>query len=506
MRSYLDLIKHTFYFDTPDFTVENGELHFNGVRLMPLIEQYGTPIRLTYLPKIGQNIARARSFFSEAIKKNNYEGSYTYCYCTKSSHFSFVVEEALKNDVHLETSSTFDIFIIRNLFERGLIDKTKMIINNGFKRKEYAEQIVGLLNDGFENCIPVLDNTEEINYYQHGVNGNLKIGIRVASDEQPDFEVYTSRLGIRYSEIIPFFNEKIAGNSKITLKLMHFFIDSGIRDTVYFWTELNSFINMYCELKKLYPALDTLDIGGGLPIKNSLGFEYNYEYMMNEIVKAIQFVCKKHGVATPNIVTEFGSFTVGESGAMIYSVLAQKQQNDKELWYLLDGSIITHLPDVWGLNHKFITLPINNWENEYAQIYLGGITCDSHDYYSAQANMAKLMLPRFEKGLQQYIGFFNMGAYQESLAGYGGIQHCLIPAPKHVLVDLDADGNVRTELYRPEQTAQSMLDILGYVGMKFPKNEPEEKVIAPVKIEKIKKEKKVKGEKEKKKSKKKAEN
>jgi hypothetical protein len=74
------------------------------------------------------------------------------------------------------------------------------------------------------------------------------------------------------------------------------------------------------------------------------------------------------------------------------------------------------------------------------------------------------------------------------------------------LVDLDADGNVRTELYRPEQTAQSMLDILGYVGMKFPKNEPEEKVIAPVKIEKIKKEKKVKGEKEKKKSKKKAEN
>jgi arginine decarboxylase len=158
------------------------------------------------------------------------------------------------------------------------------------------------------------------------------------------------------------------------------------------------------------------------------------------------------------------------------------------------------------MNHKFITLPINNWENEFAQIYLGGITCDSHDYYSAQANMAKLMLPRFEKGLQQYIGFFNMGAYQESLAGYGGIQHCLIPAPKHVLVDLDKEGNVRTELYRPEQTAQSMLDILGYVGMNFPKNDAEAKDVAPAKVDKIKKEKKVKGEKEKKKGKKKTEN
>jgi len=480
MRNYHDLIKHTFYFDTPDFTVENGELYFNGVRLMPLIEKYGTPLRLTYLPKIGDNIRRAKSYFGDAIKKNNYEGTYTYCYCTKSSHFRFVLEEALKNDVHLETSSTFDVSIIRNLFERGLIDKTKMIINNGFKRKEYAEALIDLLNDGFENCIPVLDNTEELDYYEQGVNGTMQIGMRVASDEQPDFEVYTSRLGIRYSEIIPFFQERIANNPKFKLKLMHFFIDSGIRDSVYFWTELNSFINKYCELKKLYPELDTLDIGGGLPIKNSLGFEYNYEYMINEIVKAIQFVCKKHGVATPNICTEFGSFTVGESGALIYSVLAQKQQNDKELWYLLDGSLITQLPDIWGMNFKFITLPINNWENEFSQIFLGGITCDSHDYYSAQANMAKLMLPRFEKTEKQYIGFFNMGAYQESLAGYGGIQHCLIPAPKHVLVSLDENGNVVTELFREEQQADSMLEILGYNQ----KDKPEKKKVSRPKKEK----------------------
>ncbi len=62
----------------------------------------------------------------------------------------------------------------------------------------------------------------------------------------------------------------------------------------------------------------------------------------------------------------------------------------------------------------------------------------------------------------QYIGFFHTGAYQESLGGYGGIQHCLIPAPKHVLIDIDEKGDLVTELFADEQDSESMLQILGY--------------------------------------------
>ena len=31
---------------------DNGYLEFNGLNLQPLIEKYGTPMKLTYLPKI----------------------------------------------------------------------------------------------------------------------------------------------------------------------------------------------------------------------------------------------------------------------------------------------------------------------------------------------------------------------------------------------------------------------------------------------------------------------
>jgi arginine decarboxylase len=61
-----------------------------------------------------------------------------------------------------------------------------------------------------------------------------------------------------------------------------------------------------------------------------------------------------------------------------------------------------------------------------------------------------------------YIGFFHTGAYQESLGGYGGIQHCLIPAPKHVLINRNEDGEITTELFAKEQTSESMMKLLGY--------------------------------------------
>jgi arginine decarboxylase len=74
-----------------------------------------------------------------------------------------------------------------------------------------------------------------------------------------------------------------------------------------------------------------------------------------------------------------------------------------------------------------------------------------------------LYLPIFELGEEdQYVGFFHTGAYQESLGGYGGIQHCLIPAAQHVLVDRDENGNIVTKLFANHQESQSMLQILGY--------------------------------------------
>src|SRR5690606_27723126 len=136
-------------------------------------------------------------------------------------------------------------------------------------------------------------------------------------------------------------------------------------------------------------------------------------------------------------------------------------------------------------------------------------TCDSADYYNTESHSEDLYMPIIDDNDpndEQYIGLFHTGAYQdslggygciqhcllaaskhehnvsdqlcinnpmpvsiahtgndqESLEGYGGIQHCMIPAPNHVLIDRDENGNITTELFAEEQTEESMLKILGY--------------------------------------------
>ena len=73
-----------------------------------------------------------------------------------------------------------------------------------------------------------------------------------------------------------------------------------------------------------------------------------------EILNQIKTICNQNNVPEPNIYTEFGIYTVGESGAVFFNILDQKQQNDRELWYMINGSFMTTLPDTWALNQRFI--------------------------------------------------------------------------------------------------------------------------------------------------------
>ncbi|MGB3778157.1 MAG: arginine decarboxylase [Tunicatimonas sp.] len=460
MKKYQNLIEQTFDFPTDDFNLVEGGLQFHGVPLMEVVERFGTPTKLTYLPKISSNIQHVRQLFRQAMDKYNYEGGYQYCYCTKSSHFSFVLDEVLSNGVQLETSSSYDIPIIRKLYQQGKIKQDLLIVCNGFKRELYLRYVSELINQGFKNCVPVLDSLGEIDYYDQHVKGPYQLGIRVASDETPRFELYTSRLGVRYSDITELYQTRIRENPRARLKMLHMFVNQGIDDSSYYWSELDRFVDKYCELKKICPELDSIDIGGGFPVKDSLWFKYDYPYIVDEIVRSVQETCRGNNVPAPNILTEFGIYTVGESGAVLYSVLDQKQQNDKELWYMIDGSFITQLPDIWGLNRKYVTLPLNEWDQPYQKVNLGGLTCDSQDYYNTEAHRNELFLPKTDQPL--YVGFFYTGAYQEALGGYGGIQHCLIPAPQHVVVDRASDGTLDYRLFATEQDSESMLKVLGY--------------------------------------------
>ena len=464
-NSYFDLIEQSFYFPQEGFDLRDDYLTFHGISLKYLINKYGTPFRMMYLPRIGEQIKKARNLFNRAIKAYGYSGKYHYCYCTKCCHFHHVVSEALKHKVNLETSSSFDIDLIRKLYAEGEIKKSIIILHNGYKTDDYLEKIVALLNDGFENSIVILDNQDELDrLLKFQCRKKIKIGLRLAIEEESQSAYYTSRLGIRNNAMMEFCEKNIKGNDKIELKMLHFFVDSGIKDSLYYWGEFQKALSRFIELKKMFPEINSFNLGGGLPIRNHLGFEYDYEYVIREIIKNIKETCDAEKVKEPDIYTEFGKYTVGEAGATVFGVIDQKQQNDAELWYIVNNSLMNTIPDAWSIYEKFILLPINKWDNEYTRVNIGGISCDKSDYYNSEDMNQQILLPKFSSNSKEplYIGFFHTGAYQDSISGYGGIKHCLIPSPKHIVVDRDETGNFFDWVFRGEQTVDEMLGILGY--------------------------------------------
>jgi arginine decarboxylase len=94
------------------------------------------------------------------------------------------------------------------------------------------------------------------------------------------------------------------------------------------------------------------------------------------------------------------------------------QQNDREKWNMIDF-FITTLPDTWAINKRFIMLAINRWNETYERVLLGGLTCDSDDYYNSEQNMNAIYLRKIIKENHCTLGFFT-GAYQETIGGYGG--------------------------------------------------------------------------------------
>jgi arginine decarboxylase len=464
-NTYFDLIDQSYYFPQEGFDLRDNSLTFQGISLKYLIEKHGTPFRFFYLPKIGDQIKKARNLFNRALKKNGYKGSYNYCYCTKCNHFAHVVGEALKHNVDLETSSSFDIDLILNLYKDNKIDFDRTIIHNGYKTDEYLRKILELQKFGFKNTIIIFDSINELSRLEKiATDLTVKIGIRMAINEEPQSSYHTSRLGITDVEIIDFYQSKIKDNPKFDLKMLHFFVDSGIKDSIYYWGEFQRALKVYTELRKECESLNSFNLGGGFPIRNHLGFEYNYEYMINEIVSNVKDACVRENIPEPNIYTEFGKYTVGECGAIIFKVLEQKQQNDTESWYIIDNSLMNTIPDAWSIHEKFILLPINKWKNEYKRVNIGGISCDHSDYYNSEDLNQEVLLPDYAEEEKEplYVGFFHTGAYQDAISGYGGIKHCLIPSPKHVIIDRDEKGNFFDYVYRNEQSAEEMFKLLGY--------------------------------------------
>jgi arginine decarboxylase len=458
----------------PYLSARDGHLYYDDLDLAHLFlsEQHEnalhrklqSPLEIVYLPRIRQKIDQMRDIFKEAVQEVGYHGRFHYVYAAKANAAEEVVRTTLGAGAHHEISADMDIAIVRFMKKAGHLPSNRMVICNGFKPagSSYAESILNLKRE-HDAVIPVVEDLTE---FQPLIDSGLSfdLGIRQKSyghhQDLGEMETANSRFGMPV-EAIWKAAEIISHHPHLTLKLYHAMVGSQIVDIEDFILRLRPPIEIFAQLRKKYPELSIFDFGGGVPVPMTLDFQFDYSEFARRLLTTIKEICDQHNVPVPDVIGEFGRYTVADHGAHLFKIISVKANASLHPWYIIDGSIMTSFPDSWALGEHFTVLPLNNLDKPFQRVQLGGITCDSDDIFPPHKSDSPLFLPVDTEDL--YIGFFGIGAYQEMLGGVGGSKHCVIPEADELIIDRDEQGNYTFQLLQGQGTSK-VLSNLGYVS------------------------------------------
>lgn len=469
--TYAEYIKKTYDLNPKinDYLhVKDNHLFYENIDLFELAQKFGTPLEVAYTDLINKRIKELTAQFNKALKKYNYEGEFIYTFASKANTHSEVVTTALNEVSGLEATSGYDLEIINYLLDRKLFPRQDLIICNGFKHGSYFSAIRILKNKGL-NVIPVLENEDELKMFLQDSSTTYDVGLRLNVDnrflEKYGLGVYGSidskgRFGIFEDELFKF-AERIQASPNLNLKLLHVHVGGTITDTNYYTNIVATvYEHIYC---KLPPTVTHFDVGGGLPVQYSLDFKFDYADFAEQLVSKIASISKVKNSVQPNIIGEYGRYTVNDHSFVLFNVDLVKQSyiNGTD-WYLVNGSLMTTLPDMWALHQRFMILPLNGWDRSIKSVFLGGLTCDPDDVYLGDAdNTGGMFLPSLDSTEPLYLGVFGTGAYQEMISGVKGVHHCLLPEAQELII-YKKNGEHKFDKINPHQSSDTVLHKLEY--------------------------------------------
>ena len=125
--------------------------------------------------------------------------------------------------------------------------------------------------------------------------------------------------------------------------------------------------------------------------------------------------------------------------------------------YLINASIFQSLPDYWGLKQHFPVMPLHNLHKKPIRAAsLWDITCDSDGEIGFDPEKPLFLHDVDLDNEEYFLGFFNIGAYQETL----GMNHNLFTHPNEYTVNVTEDGYQILH----EEESKNILDILVSIG------------------------------------------
>lgn len=440
----------------------DGQLFLDDrINLNELIQQYGAPLEVAYLPLITRQIDAMNAMVATAQAATQYAGDFFYAYATKANFAEEVVRTALQSGAHYETSASADIIIAHQLWRQGVLANDRYMFCNGSKDSVYRDAMIALREAGYDRIVPIIDDLAELAYLIRHCKQPLLLGVRARFDigdvdaDHPGGE----RFGLTAAEIQSAI-AMLAGTAH-QLVLYHAMVGSQMEDAHAWRVRLGASVDAYAALAARVPSLRFFNFGGGMPTDAYvINFSFDYQGFLQGVMQAMQHACAHNGVAVPHLVGEFGRYTVASHSVYLMEVGAVKAgRGGAPDWYLLNGSLMVSLPDTLIVEgQQFIVLPLEDWHKPVHAVRLAGrYTCDTDDYYP-RSGQPPLMLPA--SGEQTVLAFFGIGAYQQMISGRGGAHHCLTPEMRRVIIEREDDSLVLRET--PAQHLNDIMVTLGY--------------------------------------------
>lgn len=428
-----------------ELVIREGNYQYN---VHELARKFGSSLEI-FLPFVlEERLNGLFTIFGEEMKQAGYRGKFFYHYPMKVNQNKETVLTLVSEGAHLEVGSANELALVKKLWESASVNNKIRVLCNGPKTKGYVDLIFRIWEDHL-SVIPIIEDREELNLFKE-FRGDLGIRVNLQTKVKSHWDKKVDRFGLSAEELFEL------GRIR-NLKILHYHIGSQVERGADIIAVLKEAFRVYKKLRETQVSLDTLDIGGGFAVPYEKRTMYSVETVAKRIVSTLKTLSEEAGIPQPHLIVEWGRYVVAPAQITVFKIVSEKEipKGVARSWYIIDGSFMNDLLDTWALHQKWHIVPVNRMgEKRKHRVWLAGLSCDSDDKYTARDGY--VLLPRLEDldpGQDQYIAFFDTGAYQDAFASH----HCLLSSPLKIILQ-----NGVVTIARKRETAEEIGKLFGW--------------------------------------------
>jgi arginine decarboxylase len=296
------------------------------------------PLLLRFQDVLRARVRRLNEAFAEAIRDAEYKNVYRGVYPIKVNQLHEVVEEVLDAGkpygLGLECGSKAELIASLPHLES---DET-LLICNGVKDRTMLSLIMAAQRLG-KNVVPVMEKFgefEQLMSLAAESDGKTQFGVRIrlrtgGAGKWADSGGYRSKFGISLPELIEVVERLEESKAGDAFVLLHFHLGSQISDIQQLKQAAKEMAQIYAELVNRGLPIRYMDVGGGLGVNYSGGFDgginYSLQEYANAVVSAIMEVCDMRNVPHPVLVSESGRALTAHHSVLIVEALGAYQKD-----------------------------------------------------------------------------------------------------------------------------------------------------------------------------------